>query len=289
MNGVEEFSSLRPGNYRATSEEARLSQYSDTLVVSSFGAVVICIDAYPSYPLRGCVADALLMRDLVEDLEINHGDVIVIYFAGRSSSYSYSDWEDNSYDADSCGVPFSQGESIDALCLMDRDCPDDDGNPVPDISDREFNSILTQISRSKGHRITVILDCSHAGGATRYFPVEGVRSAHPLIYALMHILRSADESMKYSPAIASVLSKDWVPDMSSHVILAACKEYQFVKEARSGEGFHGLFTQPLARILRQEGLKQLAHIDLLFSIPLFHVQTPVVAGKHKTAKFWYQD
>ncbi len=96
---------------------------------------------------------------------------------------------------------------------MDRDCPDEDGNPVPDISDREFNSILTQICCSEGHRITVILDCSHAGRSTRYFPVEGVRSAPPLTHALMRMFRSADESMKHSPAIASVLSKEWVPGM----------------------------------------------------------------------------
>ncbi|PBK84030.1 hypothetical protein ARMGADRAFT_1088728 [Armillaria gallica] len=119
---------------------------------------------------------------------------------------------------------------------MDRDCPDEDGNPVSDISDREFNSTPTQISRSKGHRITDILDCSHAGGSTRYFPVEGVRSAPTLIHALMCMLRSADEGIKYFPVIASMLSKNWVPDMSSHVILAACKGYQFAKEARSGKG-----------------------------------------------------
>ncbi|KAK0442702.1 uncharacterized protein EV420DRAFT_1074251 [Desarmillaria tabescens] len=232
----------------------------------------------PRIPSRDNIVHVL--HSLVNNPEINHGYNIIIYFAERGTSYSYSDWEDNSYDADRCSVPFSQWESIYALCPMDRDCPDSDGDPVPDISDREFNSILTQISRSKGHRIIVILDCSHAGTATRYFPDAGVRSALPLIHALIRMLRAADESTKRFPAVPYVLSKDWVPDMSSHVVLAACREFQFAKEMKSGDGYYGLFTQLLVRTLRQEGSKQLTYVELLFAIPPFLVQTPVVAGKH---------
>lgn len=73
--------------------------------------------------------------------------------------------------------------------------------------------------------------------------------------------------MQHFPAIASVLSKDWVPDLSSHVILAAYEEYQFAKEVQSGEGCHGLFTQWLTRTLRQEGSKQLTYIAPFFHVP----------------------
>ncbi len=71
------------GSLTPSSEEARISlsvfllailgilQYSDTLSVSSSWAIAIGIDAYSSYQLRGCVADALLMREyLVQDLDV---------------------------------------------------------------------------------------------------------------------------------------------------------------------------------------------------------------------------
>ncbi len=63
--------------------------------------------------------------------------------------------------------------SIEALYPMDRDMPDENGVTIPDISEREFNSILTQISRSKGHRIMVILDCCHTGSITQGIDEQG--------------------------------------------------------------------------------------------------------------------
>ncbi|KAK0219285.1 peptidase C14, caspase domain-containing protein, partial [Armillaria nabsnona] len=155
-----------------------------------FWAVLIGINDYASYPLRGCVSDARLMeRYLTENLgvprnriqlllgstehtspddpmypsrahiidallslitnpEIAHGDNIIIYYAGHGSRYPLT--EDDKDD---------ETEYIEALCPIDRDTPGEHGKPVPDISDRELNTILTLISLSKGHRITVILDC----------------------------------------------------------------------------------------------------------------------------------
>ncbi|PBK82956.1 hypothetical protein ARMGADRAFT_868749, partial [Armillaria gallica] len=151
-------------------------------------AVLIGIDEYRSNPLQGCVNDALLMeRFLIEDLSvpkhriqsllgskkaqathnnpttpnraniietltsliyntsIKHGDNIIIYFSGHGSSYSCEDY---------CGHGVG---NIEALCPIDR--TDENSSPVPDISDREINIILRQISHAKGHRITFILDC----------------------------------------------------------------------------------------------------------------------------------
>ncbi|KAK0227236.1 hypothetical protein EDD85DRAFT_890454, partial [Armillaria nabsnona] len=150
-------------------------------------AVLIGIDEYPSNPLQGCVNDALLMqRFLIEDLsvpkhriqslfgskkpqathdpttpnraniietltsliyntDIKHGDNIIIYFSGHGSSYSCEDYYGH-------GVG-----DIEALCLIDR--TDENSSSIPDISDREINIILRQISHAKGHRITLILDC----------------------------------------------------------------------------------------------------------------------------------
>ncbi|KAK0207483.1 hypothetical protein IW262DRAFT_1229078, partial [Armillaria fumosa] len=156
---------------------------------SRFWAVLIGIDEYISYPLRGCVSDARLMEkyltddlgvpnnrvqlllgskqhlspqdpiypsrvhivnallSLITNSEIAHGDNIIVYYAGHSSYYPYNTGEDD------------EPDYIETLCSIDRDTPGEDSKPVPDISDRELNAILSLISHAKGHCITVILDC----------------------------------------------------------------------------------------------------------------------------------
>ncbi|PBK82949.1 hypothetical protein ARMGADRAFT_901484, partial [Armillaria gallica] len=164
---------------------------------SRFWAVLIGIDSYPSSPLRGCVNDAnkiaqYLMEDLgvtedhiqrsepkntnidcmaptraniiasllrhSTDSRIKEGDNILIHFSGHGSKYFCSDYPP--YKATSAGTG-----SIEVLCPIDRDVGH--GGTVPDISDREINVILSEISRTKGHRITFILDCCHSSGLTR--------------------------------------------------------------------------------------------------------------------------
>ncbi|KAK0474393.1 peptidase C14, caspase domain-containing protein, partial [Armillaria novae-zelandiae] len=157
-------------------------------------AVLIGIDEYASFPLQGCVSDVRLMEQyltglgvprnrirlllgskehtspgdpmypsrahiiesllgIIDNPEIIHGDNIVIFYAGHGSRYPLEG---------KCGAI----EYVEALCPIDRDAVGDDDKPVPDISDREFNTILKEISRVKGHRITVILDCCHSGSVT---------------------------------------------------------------------------------------------------------------------------
>ncbi|KAK0474345.1 hypothetical protein EDD18DRAFT_1018821, partial [Armillaria luteobubalina] len=150
-----------------------------------FWVVLIGIDGYSSSPLRGCVADVEKMKDfLTVDLgvpedhirclvsrqpsakyigtasdlgslsanpRIQHGDNIIIYFSGHGSSYFCSDY----YKTD--GIE-SKG-CIEAICPVDRAPGSPFHGSIPDISDREFNTILAEISRTKGPHITCILDC----------------------------------------------------------------------------------------------------------------------------------
>ncbi|KAK0435055.1 hypothetical protein EV421DRAFT_1717053, partial [Armillaria borealis] len=157
-----------------------------------FWVVLIGIDKYDGYPLRGCVSDArLIEKYFVDDVgvpkdriqlllgsedhaspddpmypsrthitdmphslatndKIEYGDNIVIYYAGHGSCYSYHEDDEDEDETH---------EYIEALCPIDCDTSDSNGVPIPDISDRELNSILSQISHTKGHHITVILDC----------------------------------------------------------------------------------------------------------------------------------
>ncbi|KAK0462287.1 uncharacterized protein EV420DRAFT_1221412, partial [Desarmillaria tabescens] len=114
---------------------------------------------------RTHIIDALL--SLMNNKEIEKGDNIIIYYAGHGSSYEYSGHLNAKKPDDGAEISFGSVGCIEALCPINRDTCDANGNTVPDISDRELNMILTLISRSKGHHITVILDCCHSGGVSR--------------------------------------------------------------------------------------------------------------------------
>ncbi|KAK0462295.1 uncharacterized protein EV420DRAFT_1304397 [Desarmillaria tabescens] len=124
----------------------------------------------PMCPSRTCIIDALL--SLIDNHEIEKGDNIIFYYAGHGSSYKCSDYRDDEM-PDAKISPGNIGY-IEALCPIDRDTHDANGEAVPDISDRELNTILKLISRAKGpphHRHSRLLlfwwcwpGCSSTGG-----------------------------------------------------------------------------------------------------------------------------
>ncbi|KAK0447081.1 caspase domain-containing protein [Armillaria borealis] len=294
-------------------------------------AVLVGIDGYASYPLRGCVADALTMEQyLVKDLlvpreriqtllgpandtptdmssipsrvnilslllsltvnpDIEHGDPIIIFFAGHGSRYPLSDEDDDpDFDEDEHSQKF-----VEALCPVDRKTIDSSGRLIPDITDRELNTILAQISRTKGHRITFILDCCHAGSVTRTSS-PGVRTVPPLEHvSLKNMLLAAEDSLRDLPGYRSVFADDWVPDMDSHVILAACMGNEVAKakwvRKMGAEVWGGVFTNLLVKTLRSGVLGEGAtYVDLIKALPRLHFQTPIVAGGHENTRLWYQ-
>ncbi|KAK0475408.1 caspase domain-containing protein [Armillaria novae-zelandiae] len=290
---------------------------------SRFFAVIVGIDRYPSCPLRGCVSDARLMEKYLtehlrvpknriqlllgytEDValddtmkpsraniinallslatndEIKKGDNIIIYFAGYGSYYPPSE------DDDTYGF-------IETLCPIDRDIMDDNGRPIPDISDREFNVILSRIAEAKGQRITVILDCCHAGGASRTMREPGSRSAPKGASALHEMLLAGESYLKDHPGYRSILEEEWNPDMESHVLLAACKDYQFAKEKAKREdgrvvGYIGVFTEALVHVLQSGNcVEKTTYVDIIRAAGALRYQTPVVFGTRKNARIWFQ-
>ncbi|KAK0497516.1 hypothetical protein EDD18DRAFT_1072869, partial [Armillaria luteobubalina] len=100
---------------------------------------------------RANIVDALL--DLSTNPQIRHGDNIVIYFSRTWHILSMQP----------CAL----------WTVTSSQTPGDAVKPViPDISDREVSTILTEICRTKGHHITVILDCCFSSGTTRN-PMKG--------------------------------------------------------------------------------------------------------------------
>ncbi len=230
-------------------------------------------------PTRANIIASLLR--LSTDSRIKEGDNILIHFSGHGSKYFCSDYPH--YKATSAGTG-----TIEVLCPIDRD--EGHGGMVPDISDREINVILSEISRTKGHRITLILDCCHSSGLTRVAQgEEGVRAIRPLpSSSIQDMFDAADMNLGNLPGYLSISREDWHPNMDSHVVLAACKEYEFAKEVKGADGYNGVFTRALISALKSADYQSVDYVRLLKALPRNIDRNPVVAGTHKMAKIWYQ-
>ncbi len=86
---------------------------------------------------------------------------------------------------------------------------------------------FSQQSRTKGRHITVILDCYYSAGNTRG-SLEVARRATPLPPTYM--FKATHTRLRHLPQYRSVFKGDWTPDMSCHIVLAACHDYQPTKE-----------------------------------------------------------
>ncbi len=237
----------------------------------------------PPTPSRTNIINVL--HSLIDNPEIEQNDNIIVYYAGHGASYY-------------CSEHFSTAESrcqtgacpIEALCPIDRDTMDSDEHWIPDISDRELNVLLTQISLAKGHHITFITDCCHASSFDRQDRDSAIRTTRPTFHSDVNdMLRAADRYLKHLPHYRSVLSKDWRRDTSSRVILAACQDYQYAKETAGKEGvYSGILTKTLVDVLSDAWRKRLTYVDLANRLNQSYSQTPVVAGDHIYERIWYQ-
>ncbi|KAK0243671.1 caspase domain-containing protein [Armillaria nabsnona] len=241
-------------------------------------------------PSRENIIGALL--SLITNPNIINGDNIVIYFSGHGSNYSWFDYyvEEALNSSGEFNAVFAAG-SVEALCPVDRNEPDDKGCPIPDISDREINIILSELSHVKGNHITLILDCCHSGSASRSISQPGVRTLGPLPRgSFKDMLLAADDNLERFPRHQSVFAEDRRPDTESHVVLAACGEYEFAKEMPGDTGINGFFTKSLIGTLTSGHLTEEAtYVDLVAALDRSCHQTPVAAGKHKYSKLWYQN
>ncbi len=236
----------------------------------------------PIYPSRAHIIDALL--SLITNPEIAYGDNIIIYYSGHGSYYPHHTEEDD------------EPEYMETLCPIDRDTLGENDKPIPDISDRELNTILTLISRAKGNRITLILDCCHSGGVCRDVPEPGARTSPRMARATLEdMLVVREKNLKHYPGYRSILAKDWLPDMSSHVVLAACRDYEYakVKKVNREDGtavYIGIFTDLFVRALwSSHWRKETTYVDLLDCLDKMSYEMLVTAGNHKCVCLWYQE
>jgi hypothetical protein len=201
--------------------------------------------------------------------DIAHGDTIIIYYAGVGSSYHTAElWPDSR-------------SSVEAIVPIDRGCIDGISQ-VPDISDREINLFLGELAHVKGNNITVILDCSFAGHGTRTMaqhPISSQRRIPPLPGGLALMLDAAEdnEHKHWQRGIAKAHPHQWRPDMSSHVMITACREHEVALENASG----GNFTSALLSALRTKPVASASYVQALSMIDYLGAQqSPVVSGQY---------
>lgn len=258
------------------------------------------MDSIPA--TRTNIVDTLL--GLSTNPQIQHGDNIVIYFSGHGTFYQCKSHPE--YKGDFA----ARVGSIEALCPMDRNprpAPGDAVKPItPDISDREVSTILTEVCRTKGHHITVILDCCFASGATRD-PLKGEGLGVPrmaeeldrsdtLIAGMFAAaerrlgeLKTDDGSLRYG----SISAGDWSADEGTHVALAACNAYELAVEVKgAGEATHyGVFTEALLHKLKEVGNspgRLPTYLELIGDLPEIGAhQNPMVVGTHMNDRLWY--
>ncbi|KAK0217300.1 hypothetical protein IW262DRAFT_1299243 [Armillaria fumosa] len=269
-------------NILSSSKYAKIAIHSLTVTMSPeahhidtsrFWVVLIGIDGYPMNLLRGCVNDALLMEAfLVEDLGVPksriqillgsktqgaHGDPTLPTRANIIQTHTSLIYNSEIEHGDNIVIYFSgHGSSyfceeycrkgagpVEALCPMDR--TEEDGFPVPDINDPP-------------------------GLSGKNIPPMSRKS-------LTCMLDAADDTAKNFPECQSVFAAEWRPDMTSHVILAACREREIAKEERVETGLHGVFTESLVRTLKSGASNERS------------TQESAVAGRYKHAMLWYRN
>ncbi|SJL12695.1 uncharacterized protein ARMOST_16126 [Armillaria ostoyae] len=268
-----------------------------------------------SKPTCANIIQALLI--LSTNPDIRHGDNIIIYFAGHGTAYRRADY-------------FPEG-TLDALGHSNALCPIDRGlqhtasdTPVPDISDFEINVILTEISRKKGHHITIILDCAYSSSITRGYGIDletcskvsprsssipgshsasmtkdslsrnGVRCIAPLpSSSFLDVFRAAEETFKHFVGYQLDTSTRFRSNMDSHVVLAACQNYELAEEGEQDSGFNGfngIFTGALISAFKSVDLndKSISYYKLIESLSRTDTQHPVIAGRHMKSRLWFQ-
>ena len=232
---------------------------------------------------RSQITDALY--DLRDNEKIKFGDNILIHYSGHGSSYNPKNYF--------MEEPWQAG-SIEAICPVDR------GWGARDISERELNSILSEVHAAKGPNITVIFDCCHSGGALR--SLEAFDKSPTLRYisaqedddALYHMIKLGMDHPRRRSKI-DFDSENWEADTTSFVQLAGCRSFELGMEMDVnvfglGRQTNGLFTHALVKVLESQKGRRVTYEGVIQTIGcLREFQTPVAVGTRKNSLLWFRD
>ncbi|VDB91452.1 unnamed protein product [Peniophora sp. CBMAI 1063] len=256
-------------------------------------ALIIGIDGYESkkiQPLRGGVYDAdamdkylredlrvpahqiLNLRDrsatrsaiirelkaLARNPSIKPNDPVLIFFAGHGvSAKAPPSWESGS------GI-------ISMLAPYDCFGTESNGKTILPIPDRTIGALLHEIAEGrgltgtgKGNNITVILDCCFSGSGTRSIERSSVHLERGFrLDSSLSVPPSLDDEIWRGPHTSRAIDPMTgftMSGLSSHVLLAACRE---LEQAHEIDG-RGLFTSALIHALRLGEINKLTYKGLM--------------------------
>ncbi|KAH7337511.1 caspase domain-containing protein [Rhizoctonia solani] len=283
--------------------------------ISKLYALIIGINDYPNLPkLKGAVADAneiekfltseselkvppsqiINLRDkdatrqniidsikvLQNNSSINHGDPILIYYAGHGGARKATEeWK-----------KAKGAHLVQVIFPFDYDAKvDDSSNPVECIPDRTIAGLLNELAAAKGDNITVIFDSCHSAAGTRD-PINAKQGVLDRRERSAEVKRDIpwdidSDIVRPEVGIAPPPAKDDIRhtklplcvNQTSHIHLAACGSEEKAWE----EDGRGVFTMALLKSIRANGVDKISYYNLIKSLPSLSSQSPHCYGKHK--------
>jgi Caspase domain/Domain of unknown function (DUF4384) len=248
-------------------------------------ALLVGINDYasPVTPLRGCITDVQLHRELLvhrfgfnpKDIlvitdgqatrqgiltafeehlikQAKPGDIVVFHFSGHGSQVS------DKPDCDSQVTKASPDCVNSTLVVQDSFLPNTtfEGGPVNDITG---HTLFLLMSALQTDNVTAILDCCHAGGGTRgNFLVRAI----PRMGGSEQFLPSPAEK-QYQQQWLSRLKlppEEFIQrrraNVAKGVVVASARREQYAADAPFGDFHAGAFTYTMTRYLWQQTLKE---------------------------------
>ena len=166
------------------------------------------------------------------------GDVAIYYFSGHGSTEPV---EEQFWHLE----PTGQNQTM--VCFDSRKIG------VPDLADKEINDLIGEVAE-RGPHVLAILDCCHAGGATRDVDVR-IRSAPAITKPrpFEQYLPEVQTAWRTALRDTGTPGPSYATEPPHHVALSACESGQLSKELRIGDRYRGVFSAMLQQALTSLG------------------------------------
>ncbi|CAE6447564.1 unnamed protein product [Rhizoctonia solani] len=217
------------------------------------------------------------VRKLWENPNIQHGDPILIYYAGHGGLIpANAAWKER-YGAETIQVIFPYDYGCEVLGPTKP-------TKVNYIRDTTIALMLNRLALEKGDNITVIFDSCHH--AVKFGPkLTGQDRQQQNAETQSEIPDETDNNFAVLDDFESVLfiKQHFDADLSlytdgnPYILLAACQAHQKAIE----ENGQGLFTTELLKKMRESRVDNITYHDLMESLEMSEDQSPQCYGKHK--------
>lgn len=220
--------------------------------------------------------ECAFMDHLVNNSAIQHGDAILIYFAGHGSFVpAPRDWYHG----------MRKQKTVEVLCTYDHDIRDAQGlGRTAGLSDRSIHAMLSDLSDAKGDNIAFIVDSCFNPAQTP----ENVRERSRTRWTPTVKATADDLYRGLWPGARADLTQSRFgllePCPSNYVILAACSPGNIAVEGREGGHFTAAFLQAAYAV----PLHRTTYVELFDYINRTTIeegQKAVCQGRHKTRSF----